>query len=316
MRRERPRSLVNQEDVMDRFLTALCAVAAVLLAGCQSLAPGQPVTKEMTVNGMKMKYIEQGRGEVVLFVPGGMSDLRTYDSSREAIARSYRYVSPTLRYFGSDPWPDSGASFSMATHVGDLAAFIRELNAGPVHVVGWSYSGSLGILLALQHPELVRSLFVYEQSNLASWVTDPADITASAASRKATFGPAVVASKGGDQAGAVRIIMNGVNGGPGAFDALPPATRAMHLDNARAVPLFFAAPPPPSVSCAQLGALRMPVAMGVGELSPVFFQAPAKAANRCIPGSTLVIVPNGRHHWPVTAPAGFTEALLAFLKRQ
>jgi pimeloyl-ACP methyl ester carboxylesterase len=159
----------------------------------------------------------------VLFVPGGMSDLRNFDSSRDAIVRSYRYVSPTLRYFGSDPWPDNGANFSMATHVNDLAALIRQLNAGPVHFVGWSYSGSLGILLAVQHPDLAKSLFVYEQSNLASWVTDPTQLNAAAASRKATFGPAVVASKGGDQAGAVRIIMNGVNGGAGAFDALPAA---------------------------------------------------------------------------------------------
>jgi pimeloyl-ACP methyl ester carboxylesterase len=315
MRRERLRPLANQEETMRRVLTVLFAASALLIAACQSLAPGEPVTKEMTVNGVKMRYVEQGRGQVVLFVPGGMSDLRTFDSSRETVARSYRYVSPTLRYFGPDPWPDDGKDFSMATHVNDLAAFIRQLNAGPVNVVGWSYSGSLAILLAIQHPELVRSLFVYEQSNLASWVTDPAQITASAASRKATFGPAVVASKGGDQTGAVRIIMNGVNGGPGGFDALPAATRVMHLDNARAIPLFFAAPPPPSVSCAQLGALKMPVAMGVGELSPVFFQAPARAATACIPGSTLVVVASGRHHWPVTAPADFTATLLAFLKQ-
>ncbi|MGH7646003.1 MAG: alpha/beta fold hydrolase [Gemmatimonadales bacterium] len=304
---------------MDRLCAVLYATAAFLIAGCQTLpteGSRQPVTKRMTVNGVTMKYVEQGRGEVVLFIPGGMSDLRTYDSSRAAVARGYRFVSPTLRYFGPDPWPDDGKSFSMATHVGDLAAFVRQLNAGPVHVVGWSYSGSLAILLAVQHPELVRSLFVYEQSNLSSWVADPAAVNAAAASRKTTFGPAVVASKGGDQGGAVRIIMNGVNGGPGTFDALPEATRTMHLENARAVPLFFAAPPPPALSCAQLGALKMPVVMGVGELSPVFFQLPAKAASQCIPGSNLLVVPGGRHHWPVTAPGDFTAALLVFLNRQ
>jgi pimeloyl-ACP methyl ester carboxylesterase len=311
--------LPNQEDTMDRLRAVLYATAAILTAGCQTLpteGSGRPVSKQMTVNGVTMKYVEQGRGEVVLFIPGGMSDLRAYDSSRAAVARGYRFVSPTLRYFGPDRWPDDGKNFSMTTHVDDLAAFIRQLGGGPVHVVGWSYSGSLAILLAVQHPELVRSLFVYEQSNLTSWVTDPAEVSAAAASRKATFGPAVVASKGGDQGGAVRIIMNGVNGGAGMFDALPEATRTMHLENARAVPLFFAAPPPPAISCAQLGALRMPVLMGVGELSPVFFQAPARAASRCIAGSTLLVVPGGRHHWPVTAPGDFSDALLVFLKRQ
>jgi pimeloyl-ACP methyl ester carboxylesterase len=202
----------------------------------------------------------------------------------------------------------------MTTHVDDLAVFIRQLNAGPVHVVGWSYSGGLGILLALQHPELVRSLFVYEQ-NLASWVTDPADLSTVAGSRKATFGPAVIASKRGDQAAAVRLIMDGANGRSGTFDALPASVRAMHLENARTVPLLFAAPPPPAVTCTQLGTLRMPAATGVGELSPQFFRVPAKAASRCIPGATLIVAPGQRHHWPVTAPADFTATLLAFLKQ-
>lgn len=302
---------------MSRFRGVLIAIITFLSAGCQTPAPdgaGRPATKHMTVNGTTMKYVEQGRGEVVLFVPGGMSDLRTFDASREAVARSYRFVSPTLRYFGTDPWPDGGANFSMATHVSDLAAFIRALNAGPVNVVGWSYSGGLAILLAVEHPELVKRVFVYEQ-NLVSWVADPADLNVTTASRKAVFGPAVMASKGGDQAAATRIIMDGANGKPGTFDGLPAVTRTMHLDNARAVPLFFAAPPPPAITCSQLARLKTPVAVGVGELSPVFFHVPARAASRCIPGATLVVVPNERHHWPVTSPSAFTETVLSFLQR-
>jgi pimeloyl-ACP methyl ester carboxylesterase len=315
MRRERLCPLANQEETMRRVLTVLFAASALLLVGCQSLAPGEPVTKEMTVNGVKMRYVEQGRGEVVLLLPGAFSDLRTYESSREAIARSYRFVSPTLRYFGPDPWPDKGEGFSMATHVSDLAAFVRGLNAGPVHVVGWSYSSTLAVLLAAQHPELVRSVFAYDQSFLISWVSNPAELAAAGAARKAAFGPAVMASKGGDQAAAVRLIVDGANGKPGTFNTLPEATRIMHLENARAVPLLFAAPPPPSISCAQLGLLKMPVAMGVGEFSPAHYGVPARGAKQCVPGLTLIVVPKESHHWPVTAPADFTATLLAVLKQ-
>jgi pimeloyl-ACP methyl ester carboxylesterase len=313
---QRLRLRPSEEEIMGRILTALFAFAAVLIAGCQALPPGQPVAREMTVNGVTMKYVEQGRGEVVLLLPGAFSDLRAYDSSRDAIARSYRFVSPTLRYFGSDPWPDSGGSFSMATHLSDLAAFVRGLNAGPVHVVGWSYSSSLAVLLAVQHPDLVKSVFAYDQSFLVSWVSDPTELAAAGAARKAAFGPAVMASKGGDQAAAVRLIVDGANGKPGTFDALPAATRTMHLENARSVPLLLAAPPPPSISCAQLGQLKMPVAMGVGEYSPLHYEVPAKGASRCLPGLTLIVVPKESHHWPITSPAAFTERLLVFLKRQ
>jgi len=302
---------------MNRWRGLLVAIPAAVLAGCQTVPPGAggPVTKEMAVNGVTMKYVEQGRGEVVLLLPLGLSDSRAFESSREAVAGSYRYVSPTLRYFGRDPWPDGGANFSIATHVGDLAAFIRALDAGPVNVVGWSYGGGLGIVLALQHPELVKRLFLYEQQ-LVSWVTAPAEIAAIGAARKAAFGPAVVASKGGDQAAAARMVMDAAGGRPGSFDQLPPPIRTMFIDNARALPLLFGAPPPPPITCAQLGRLRMPVAIALGEATPVFYATPAREAHRCMPGSTLIVVPSERHFWPVHAPSAFTGTLFAFLKRQ
>ena len=47
-------------------------------------------------------------------------------------------------------------------HLADLTAFIRRLNAGPVHLVGLSMGGRLATLAALEHPDLLRSLTVLE----------------------------------------------------------------------------------------------------------------------------------------------------------
>jgi pimeloyl-ACP methyl ester carboxylesterase len=295
---------------MSAFRTVVAAGTLLLLFGCQAFQAtriSDPVVKEMTVNGTTMT------GEVVLFVPGSMSDWRVYESHREAIARSYRFISPTLRYFGPDPWPTGGPALSVATHVSDLSAFIRELRVGPVHVVGWSYGGSLAIILALQHPELVKSVFVYEQA-LVSWVTDSADLSAIGVARKAAFGPAVAVSKGGDQAAALRMFLDAAGGKPGAFDAMPASVRAMSLENARAVPLFIAAPPPPPVTCTQLGELRVPFAIVAGERTTPFYLIPAREAKRCSPRSTLTVVSNERHFWPVQSPSAFTDTVLIFLK--
>ncbi len=43
-----------------------------------------------------------------------------------------------------------------------MVAFIRSLQAGPVHVVAWSYGGSVATLAASQQPELFRSLSLHE----------------------------------------------------------------------------------------------------------------------------------------------------------
>jgi pimeloyl-ACP methyl ester carboxylesterase len=192
--------------------------------------------------------------------------------------------------------------------------FIRELKAGPVHLVGWSYGGAIALALVVQHPELLKSMFLHEPAGIASFVTDPADAKAAGEDRREMVGPAAGASKAGDTAGAVRLFFDGVNGQPGIFETLLPAARSMFLDNARTIPLQFGAPPPPALSCAQLGQIKVPVTVAKGELTRASFRILADTASRCIPGSRLVVVPQGRHAAPALTPAAFNDAMLDFLK--
>jgi pimeloyl-ACP methyl ester carboxylesterase len=46
---------------------------------------------------------------------------------------------------------------------------------GSVDLVGWSYSGPIVLLVALQHPELVHSLTIHEPASVA-FVTDTASL--------------------------------------------------------------------------------------------------------------------------------------------
>ena len=283
-------------------------------AAAQPVSAAPPAVKQASVNGVDLVYLEQGQGAPVVFVHGAFADHRAWEGQREAVAKHYRYIALTQRYFGTAPWPDSGEKFSLATHADDLAVFIRELKAGPVHVVGWSYGGSIALALAVQHPELLKSLFLYEQGAIASFVTDAADAKAVGEDRREIVGPASGASKAGDTAGAVRLFFDGVNGQPGTFETLPPATRSMLLDNARTIPLQFGAPPPPALSCAQLGQIKVPVTVAKGELTRATFRILADTASRCMPGSRLVVVSQGRHAAPALTPAAFNDALLDFLK--
>jgi pimeloyl-ACP methyl ester carboxylesterase len=58
----------------------------------------------------------------------------------------------------------------------------------------------------------------------------------------------------------------------------------------------------------------VPVAVVKGELTRPFFRIAADTASRCIPGSRLIVIPNGRHNAPAEVPAAFNDALLRFLK--
>jgi len=96
---------------------------------------------QLWVNGVELAYSEQGAGTPVVFVHGAWMDLRYWEPQRQAVATQYRFVAYSLRYHGTAPWPDAGQHYSHATHAADLAAFIHQMHAGPVHLVGLSPLG-------------------------------------------------------------------------------------------------------------------------------------------------------------------------------
>lgn len=71
------------------------------------------------------------------------------------VAAGYRVLAPDLRGFGESSWPGRTSVGEMA---GDVAGFLRDLDAAPAHVVGISMGGTVALELALDHADLVRRL--------------------------------------------------------------------------------------------------------------------------------------------------------------
>lgn len=75
------------------------------------------------------------------------------------LSRHYKIVRPDARGLGQ-----SGTNFDITSGVtvdaliDDLRALIEHLGVAPVHYCGESMGGILGVALAAQHPELVRTL--------------------------------------------------------------------------------------------------------------------------------------------------------------
>ncbi|HEX6120918.1 MAG TPA: alpha/beta hydrolase [Dongiaceae bacterium] len=272
------------------------------------------VTRNLRIDRTDFSYIDEGDGRPVVFVHGGMSDNRCWDVHRPNFTSRYRLIAPTMRYYGLSPWPDDGRNFSIQVHANDLAAFISALKLDPVALVGWSYGAAVILVMAAQHPQLVERIFLYEHG-LATFVADPAAAARAADDRLQALNAAKLAASGGDLDGAVRLAMDGVDDREGAFRDLPDQMRAVMLENGRILSLFFASPPPPSVTCADLARLTFPACIVVGEDSRVFYRIAAEAAHRCIPGSQLIKVPNARHLWPSRDPAAFSQLILDFLDK-
>jgi pimeloyl-ACP methyl ester carboxylesterase len=281
------------------------------------MVPWTQAAKEVEVNGVRLQYIEQGSGEPIVFVHGAALDLRSWEPVREEIAKRYRFIAYTQRYFGTEPWPDEGKNFSVTTLADDLAKFIKALNAGPVHLVGWSFGGLVAVTAAVNDPSLVRSLTLYEASVISVLPAESSEGKIARQDRAKMFDPSVAAAKAGDFINAAKLLQEaGFQLPPGGFDSLPRDWQTTLLDNARTVPLLLAAPPPPAITCNMLKDFTRPTLVMRGEKTRVFYALITEAIGKCVPGAQQVILQNVNHDGPCRDPAAFTAAVFEFLSRR
>ena len=259
-----------------------------------------------------LTYLDQGSGPVVMLVHGSNTDQRIWAPHAAIVGQRHRVIAPTQRYFGSAPWPDDGRDFSISTHAADLADFIRRHRLEPVALVGWSYGAAVCLQMAVDQPELATRLILYEPA-IASFVQAPEEADAAAADRLEMTAQARDRTSQGDASTAVRLFMDGVNGRRGSFDGLPVTVQDVMLENSGTLRLLFGAPPP-SLSCEDLARLEgTTVVVARGSATRTFYRIAAEWTAACVPASTLVVVPNARHLFPVEDHAGFTALILDLL---
>jgi pimeloyl-ACP methyl ester carboxylesterase len=89
----------------------------------------------------------------VVLVHAGIADARMWDPFARILADERRVVRYDLRGYGRSALPPGPFS-----HVDDLAAVISATADEPVHLVGASMGGRISLDLALDRPDVVRSL--------------------------------------------------------------------------------------------------------------------------------------------------------------
>ncbi len=108
------------------------------------------------IDALKTWYDEDGAGEPLVLLHGGISPNETWGPQMQEFARHFRVLAPERRGHGRTP--DVDGPFSYDDFATDTVGFLEAIVDGPAHLVGWSDGGIVGLIVAMRRPDLVRKL--------------------------------------------------------------------------------------------------------------------------------------------------------------
>ena len=279
------------------------------------------------VNGTDLAYTEQGAGQPVVLVHGGIGDYREWDLQMPAFAASFRIIALSCR----GAWPnrklEPDEQIALDTFVEDLASFIKALDLAPVHLVGHSSPGGFGgLLLAHRHPELLRSLVLLEPPafpllgvNIPP--TPPQVLRLLARNPRAGIGfikfgargvgPAMKAFNRGDDEGGLRVFMSAV-AGKERVAAIPDETFQTFVGNAGPFKAQLRAGFP------QFGeddarSIRVPTLLVSGSETPTPLTAVTDRLEALLPDVTRLDIAGASHNMFTTHPEEFNAGVIDFI---
>jgi pimeloyl-ACP methyl ester carboxylesterase len=143
-----------------RSLVALAAAVFCVATG----AAAQPVDGFVTVNGLRIHYVEWGppgppgtRGAArppLVLIHGLDRVARTFDHVAPHFASRFRVIAYDMRGHGDSDW-DPQARYVVEDHVTDLEGLAQQLGLRDITLWGNSTGGRVAQVFAGKHPDLV-----------------------------------------------------------------------------------------------------------------------------------------------------------------
>lgn len=101
-------------------------------------------------------YETHGRGQPLVLLHGDLATNATWAGQAGALAEHFRVIAPERR--GQGHTPDVEGPVTYQAMADDTIGFIDKVIGEPVHLIGWSGGGVVGLLIAMARPHLVRKL--------------------------------------------------------------------------------------------------------------------------------------------------------------
>ncbi len=152
---------------MKHFLASLSL--AVCLTGCLSYhagaLPNEPEATYAEVRGARIRYVEKGEGPAVVMIHGFASGLHTWAKIIPELEGDHHVLALDLKGFGWSDRPEG--DYSPAEQARIVLALMDARGIERAAIVGHSYGASVALALALEAPERVERIALYD-----AWVYD------------------------------------------------------------------------------------------------------------------------------------------------
>jgi len=296
--------------VIVTFLFAVCTSTPLW---AQEVKPNWPIPSELkweAINGYPMAYRDAGEGTSIVLVHGSTNDYRIWNAQFSAFSASFRLVAVSLRHFYPESWDGTGTDFSIEQHAQDVAALIKKLSLGKVHLVGHSRGGAVAVEVAKSHADVVRTL-VLPDGSIEMPVPETAEGKAAGDFTKKLIGTLQENLKTGDPAKAAEVFVDALSG-PGTWLRFPEPMKEMFLANIHSA---LGDKDRPISTCADVKKFDFPVLLMTADKSPKKFEIMYNEMRKCRELPATVVIPNAGHGMQRLNPDVFNKVTLEFLSK-
>lgn len=255
------------------------------------------------INNIDLYYEISGQGQPVVFIHGLGSSTGDWELQTPFFSKQFQVITLDVRGHGQSQKPPG--PYSIPLFASDVAAFIEALDIAPAHIVGISMGGMIAFQLAVDRPDLIRSMVIVNSGpEVVPHTLKEYWFVASRLLLVYLFSMRKIGE----------VIGGGLFPKPEQVKARQQFVERWAENDKRAYVAAMRAIVGWSVT-EHLPKMNIPTLILTGDRDNTTVEAKEKYMAK-LPQAELVVIENSGHASPVDQPELFNEALMAYLAKQ